>query len=822
MDKDLIATPVTLLVCSKCRHEMNVEGREPFTTVACETCGTPLTVPVMLGTFLLLERMGAGGMGAVYRALDTGLNRFVAIKVMKAALGEDKKLVESFLREAQAAAALNHRNIVQIYSCGQERGQPYIVMELVTGGKMSDLFTKEQPIEEALLLKICRGVTDGLSAANGAGLVHGDIKPENILMDQDGTPKIVDFGLAQFVNAQKDRGEIWGTPYYISPERARGNKADHRSDIYSLGATMFHALAGTPPFDGKTPADVVLARLKHPPPSLAELRPGLQKQTVDLIDRMMAADPFLRYPTSASLKSDMQAALDAADAAKKSLAHPHAKKSNRPSVVIGVVAVGLVAALGLYFVAKVREEGARPVPVVERKPAVTEPAKKESAPEVTFRREEQTARDGNARTRMVVEIFPPADEAKLLEAARAASRFDHAAAYRLYYDLRGDLDVRRSPRIAWLNLLSSIVRRIEGNQSEVTKLQDFAKRANIDEREEKDPALMPKVLARYLAGEITREEVLAFEQEWPVWFSYFREFAEGMQQISRHELVAAVPHFEVFLQAPPDTPTWISAYQPVASYWRSIQQGIDDQQQELRRRIDAGDAAAARAAYKAYHAALPLGAFRALASFDKEIAGIEGKQKQAADEVAARKHRVEVQKELDQLDAIVTEFLPAALRSRDFRRAVRSMSTRVAGMKTAEGREAAQQLTRQLEELDALKLFLIRAADAQRFTRADGSGLNGDVVAATALGVRVSLDGRSVTTINWDELPLLSLVRMAEFYTRSERFEAAERARALSGLALFSLMNGAFEPAANFARRAVELDSAQAVHVRKLMPGLIP
>ena len=241
---DLICNRVDKMACGHCGKHLDVSSQEPFTVIECPHCGTKQTVPAQLGQFLLVEQLGAGGMGAVYRAVDSALGRFVAIKVMKKALGDDEALVESFLREARAAAALNHPNIVQIYSCGQEKGQPYIVMELVGGGRLDLMMADGKKVDEVRLLEVALDVSEGLKAANGVGLVHGDIKPANILFDKSGTAKVVDFGLAQFVNRQQEQGGVWGTPYYISPERARGGKADHRSDIYSLGATMFHALTG--------------------------------------------------------------------------------------------------------------------------------------------------------------------------------------------------------------------------------------------------------------------------------------------------------------------------------------------------------------------------------------------------------------------------------------------------------------------------------------------------------------------------------------------------------------------------------------------------
>ena len=272
---EITADRVERISCRKCGRHLDVSAVQPFSRVECPDCKTAQVVPMRLGPFLLLELLGAGGMGAVYRALDQSLGRYVAIKVMRRALGEDPQFVESFLREARAAAAINHRNVVQIYSCGQEKGQPYIVMELVAGGRLDQLLAKGEPLGEVRALEIGMNIAEGLKAANDIGLIHGDIKPANILFDKDGVAKVVDFGLARFMTRQSDAGEVWGTPYYIAPEKAQGHKVDHRSDIYSLGATLYHALGAKPPFEGDTATDVVVARLKSPALGLRAIRPLL-------------------------------------------------------------------------------------------------------------------------------------------------------------------------------------------------------------------------------------------------------------------------------------------------------------------------------------------------------------------------------------------------------------------------------------------------------------------------------------------------------------------------------------------------------------------
>jgi len=309
-DTDIVMEPITEVACTACQHPLDVSGLPAFTEIACPECHTAQVVPAKLGNFLLQGLLGKGGMGAVYRGTDTSLDRPVAVKVMLTSLGANKEFVETFRREAQAAAALNHPNIVQTYSFGMAHGQPFIVMELLDGGRFDQMIARGEPLNEALVLKIAADVAEGLNAAAGIGLVHGDVKPENILLDSNGVAKVVDFGLARFKKSgeSNDQG-IWGTPYYIAPEKIRSQPADARSDIYSLGATLFHALAAKPPFDGETPLDVIKARLKSPAPSLASVRPGINPDVAAIIARTLEAEPVKRYPNYTSLLADLRKVL---------------------------------------------------------------------------------------------------------------------------------------------------------------------------------------------------------------------------------------------------------------------------------------------------------------------------------------------------------------------------------------------------------------------------------------------------------------------------------------------------------------------------------
>ena len=295
---------VDRMECQSCHAQIDVGALPAFTQAICPSCGKEVTVPGRFGNYLLLNCLGSGGMGSVYRAFDETLARVVAIKVMLKSLGDAPEFLESFRREAQAAAKLNHPNIAQIYSFGQEKGQPYIVMELVGGEHFDEMIARPEPLDQALVMKIGMDIADGLQLAAASNLIHGDIKPENILLDERNTAKLLDFGIASTPNTQST--EIWGTPYSIAPEKLKRQRVDFRSDIYCLGGTLYHALTQHPPFEGEDAIAVVKARLEHPPVPMKTYRPDIDPEVEEIIDRMLQVEPAMRYPTYGSLLSDMR------------------------------------------------------------------------------------------------------------------------------------------------------------------------------------------------------------------------------------------------------------------------------------------------------------------------------------------------------------------------------------------------------------------------------------------------------------------------------------------------------------------------------------
>jgi serine/threonine protein kinase len=260
-----------------------------------------------LGGCRVISLVGKGGMGAVFRAEHMALERIVALKVLPHYLATDTVSIGRFLREAKSIARLDHPNIVQIFNVGYEKGMYFIVMQYIDGTNLNDLVKREGRLPFARATRIILGVAKGLGEAHSKGVIHRDIKPANILIATDDTPKLVDFGLARQV--EKDReltltGEIFGTAYYMSPEQALGKPADHRSDLYSLGATYYYALAGAYLFDGTTATEVMLKHINQKIPPL-----GISESTQRaryLLERLLSKDPQDRFASAAEVCTELE------------------------------------------------------------------------------------------------------------------------------------------------------------------------------------------------------------------------------------------------------------------------------------------------------------------------------------------------------------------------------------------------------------------------------------------------------------------------------------------------------------------------------------
>lgn len=257
------------------------------------------TAPVektFFGHYRLEKELGQGGMGTVYLARDTGLDREVALKILRADLGEDPSFARRFLEEIEVTASLAHPNIIRVYALGEQGGRLYLVMEHLDRPSLEDRMDRGK-ITEGEVLEIGMGISSALQFAHEeTGMIHRDIKPGNILFGRGDIPKLADFGLAAGArSALRQQEEIWGTPYYVSPERLNRETEDIRSDLYSLGAALFHALAGRAPFEADSPEEVARRHLSDRPPSLRSLCPEVSEQTVVTIDRCLQKNPDHRW-----------------------------------------------------------------------------------------------------------------------------------------------------------------------------------------------------------------------------------------------------------------------------------------------------------------------------------------------------------------------------------------------------------------------------------------------------------------------------------------------------------------------------------------------
>jgi hypothetical protein len=297
--------------CPACTALIDVTGQEPFAEVACPGCHGPLIIQGRVGQFELLSVAGRGGMGVVYRARDAGLDREVALKLLRPEHSVSEALITQLETEAAITASINHPNVVKIYSTGVDQGRFYIAMELVDKGSLDDLIQIQGRVSEAQVLEVGIQIARGLRAVHLHGLIHRDVKPGNILFAGPNSAKIVDFGLAIFMSEEESvRGEIWGTPYYVAPEKLDHKPEDFRSDIYSLGGTLFHALCGRPPFEAESASLVALKHLKSEMVSLQAFAPWVSGPTAYVINRTLLKDPEARYQSYDELIEHFEYAKD--------------------------------------------------------------------------------------------------------------------------------------------------------------------------------------------------------------------------------------------------------------------------------------------------------------------------------------------------------------------------------------------------------------------------------------------------------------------------------------------------------------------------------
>src|SRR5881392_2314981 len=270
---------------------------------------TPVVGELIAGRYELEELVGSGGMSSVYRAHDRLLERRVALKILHEQFTRDADYVERFRREARAVAQLTHPNIVTVIDRGEQDGRQFIVFEYVDGMNLKELVEHEGPLSSREAIELALQVARGLGFAHESGLVHRDVKPQNVLLDADGRAKVTDFGIAHAVDVDgmTITGTIMGTSNYIAPEQARGQPVDEQTDVYSLGCVLYELLTGEVPYDGDNFVSVAMRHVNDPVPHVAERRRDVPPRLDHAIAQAMAKDHGHRFDSMADFASELEA-----------------------------------------------------------------------------------------------------------------------------------------------------------------------------------------------------------------------------------------------------------------------------------------------------------------------------------------------------------------------------------------------------------------------------------------------------------------------------------------------------------------------------------
>jgi serine/threonine protein kinase len=314
-----------------------------------------------IGNYKIISKLGSGGMAVVYKAHELSLNRIVALKVLSSHLSENNEFIKRFEREARAAAKLNHPNIIQIYAIGEEEGIHFFSMEYVKGKTLAEIIEEEKKLTYDKAIPIIIQTAEALSEAHKHGIVHRDMKPSNIMVNNNGTVKVTDFGIAYVSQETKltKSGSIIGTPEYLSPEQCEAKTIDNRSDIYSLGVTFYELLSGKTPYKADTPVSMLLEIVKGNFPPLNEVNPDIPEFIQKIVEKMMQTKPEDRFNNAneliESLKKHMEKSISTKDFEKEKhierLYEPE-KRKNRGLKFAGVFIVILIICAGAFFALK--------------------------------------------------------------------------------------------------------------------------------------------------------------------------------------------------------------------------------------------------------------------------------------------------------------------------------------------------------------------------------------------------------------------------------------------------------------------------------------
>lgn len=348
--------------------------REAFTRTLETPAGELASGTIFAGRYQIIEELGRGGMGSVYRALDRTLNEEVALKLIKPEVGSDARTLERFRNELKLARRISHRHVGRMHELLEEHGRHFITMEYVPGEDLKSLIRRVKQLAPATAVNVAREIAEGLAEAHRLGIVHRDLKPSNIMIDKEGSARIMDFGIARGAAGEGITGEgmIIGTPEYMSPEQAGGKEVDRRSDIYSLGAILYEMLTGRAPFEGETPFSVALKHKSEPPPDPRKLNPQIPANLGRIVLKCLEKDPAKRFQTAEEILSDLAGAAQAFPTSERSIPPKKPLTSREITVKFGmrkvVVSLLIIVAAAALAVVLWRALGGRKGPSIPSGP----------------------------------------------------------------------------------------------------------------------------------------------------------------------------------------------------------------------------------------------------------------------------------------------------------------------------------------------------------------------------------------------------------------------------------------------------------------------